>query len=198
VQDVTGEIIRLENIPIDPNEINNDLIGLHGHSRGAAIAILAARYQKAIRAVTAWSPVSHFERFTERQRIEWREKGYQEILNSRTGQIMRLNVTLLDNMEHNRESFNIPLAANALTLQEKGLLIIAGREDMTAKPEESEAIYNASKKEFSELHIIPQTGHTFGTEHPYKGSTPALDMVLIYTINFFQKYLIQHPIPAPE
>jgi dienelactone hydrolase len=198
LSDVIGEIVSLKNIPIEPNEIHPDAIGLHGHSRGASIAILEARRHRMIRAVAAWAPVSYFNRYTDRQKEEWRKLGYAEMQNARTGQIMRLNETLLEDIEKNAERLDILAAATAITSQEKALLLVAGSEDLTAKPEESQEIYDAASKQFAELHIIPQTGHTFGAEHPYKGSTPALDTATRSTLQFFRKYLIDHPIPFPE
>ena len=198
LSDVIGEIAILKNIPIESNEIHTDAIGLHGHSRGAATAILSAQRHRMVRAVAAWAPVSYFNRYTDRQKAEWRKLGYEEILNSRTGQMMRLNAALLDDIEKHKERLDILNAANLLTSQEKVLLLIAGSEDLTAKPEESQAIYDAASKQFSELHIIPQTGHTFGSAHPYTGTTPALESAVGITVNFFQKYLVTHPIPFPE
>jgi len=198
VSDVIAQIMKLENIPIDESEILNEVIALHGHSRGAATAILSAPHHRMIRAVAAWAPVSHFNRYTERQMDEWREKGYAEMLNARTGQTMRLNVTLLDDIENHKGLLDIPALAKMMTSQEKALLMIAGSEDLTAKPEESHAIYNETTKQFSELHILSNTGHTLGAEHPFAGTTPALESAIEITINFFQKYLVTHPIPFPE
>ncbi len=198
LSDVIGEITSLNNIPIEPSEINTDLIGLHGHSRGASIAILGAPRHRMVRAVAAWAPVDHLNRYSDRQKAEWRKLGYAKILNARTGQMMRLNVTLLDDIEHHKVNLDILSAAHAMSTQEKALLVIAGREDLTAKPEESQAIHNSALKQFAELHLIPNTGHTFGTVHPYQGSTSALENALGITINFFQEYLVKHPIPFPE
>ncbi len=198
ISDVIGEILTLENIPIERAEILNEVIGLHGHSRGASDAILAARHHRMVRAVAAWAPVSHFNRYTERQKEEWKEKGYQEILNARTGQTMRLNLSLLDDIENHRERLDILASAKIMTTQEKALLIIAGSEDLTARPDESKEVYNAASKQFSALHIIPNTGHTFGGEHPSKGTTPALETATQLTVDFFQNYLVNHLIPSPE
>jgi dienelactone hydrolase len=198
LSDVIGEIIRLENIPIDAGEIHNDVIGLHGHSRGASVAILEAEHHRMIRAVAAWSPPSYFNRYTDRQKDEWRTQGYVEIQNARTGQTMRLLLSLLDDIEQHKERLDILAAAKVLTSQEKGLLLVSGSEDMTVKPEESQAIYDASFKEFAELHIIPNIGHTFGAEHPKKEIPPPMETVLQMTIKFFKKYLVKHPIPFPE
>ncbi len=196
--DVIGEIIRLENIPIASDEIHSDAIALHGHSRGGSVAILGARQHRMIRAVAAWSPPCYFNRYTERQKEEWRGLGYVEVQNSRTGQTMRLNVTLLDDIEKNKERLDILTAAQMLTSQEKGLLLISGSEDLTVKAEESQKIFDSSVKQFAELQIISQTGHTFGAEHPWKEIPPAMGTALEMTIAFFEKYLVIHPVPFSE
>ncbi len=198
LSDVIGEISQLKNIPIETSEINNEAIGLLGHSRGASVAILETPRHRIIRAVAAWAPVSDLNRYTEPRKREWREQGFLEIQNSRTGQIMRLNASLLNDIEKNKERFDVPSVAHAMTSQEKALLLIAGSEDLTAKPEESQAIYDAAVKQFAEIHIIPRTGHTFGAEHPNKAIPPAMEKALEITLDLFQKYLIQHPIPFPE
>ncbi|MDP4229014.1 MAG: dienelactone hydrolase family protein [Bacteroidota bacterium] len=198
LSDVIDQLISLDNIPIAAEEVNSDAIGLHGHSRGASIAILAGVRQRLVRAVAAWAPVSHFDRYTARQRQEWRSQGYAEIQNARTGQSMRLNLSLLEDIEVNKDKFNIPASAKKLTSQEKGLLVVVGSEDLTAKPEESESIYGEASKRFAELDIIQNTGHTFGAEHPFKGSTSALEKAIDLTADFFLRYLVNHPIPFPE
>jgi dienelactone hydrolase len=196
--DVINEIIMLKNIPIEESEIHSDAIGILGHSRGGSLAILEAPRHRAVRAVTAWSAPSYFNRYTERQMTEWRKDGHAEIQNSRTGQTMRLNVSLLDDIEKNRGRLNIPISARALTSQEKGLLVIAGTEDLTVKPIESQEIYDAALKQFSELHIISNTGHTFGAEFSNPAIPAPMENALDFTLNFFSKYLVQHPIPFPE
>jgi dienelactone hydrolase len=198
LSDVIGEIVRAENIPIGASEIHSDAIGLHGHSRGASVAILEAHRHRMIRAVSAWAPPSYFNRYSDRQKEQWRSQGYMEIENARTGQTMRLNVSLLDDIEKNKDHLDVIRSAKALTSQEKGLLLVAGSEDMTVKPEESQAIYDGSVKGFSELHIIPHTGHTFGAEHPKKEVPEPMETALAQTVNFFQRYLVQHPVPLPE
>ena len=198
IDDAIGQIVNLNNIPIESEEVHIDSLGLLGHSRGAANAILCTQHHKMIRAVVAWAPLRTFDRFTERQKSDWKSKGYLEVLNSRTGQLMRMNSTILKDFENHGEQFDILKAANKLTLQEKGLLIITGSEDMTVKPAESHEIYEASTKQFASLRIIPQTGHTFGATHPFLGNTHALDEAVACTVEFFRKYLVDHTIPSKD
>ncbi len=189
VQDVIRVIASGEGLPIDECEINRNRIGLMGHSRGAATAILAASKSTSVKAVVALAPVASFERWTERQAEVWKREGYTEITNQRTGQIMRLNRGLLDDFEMHREELDILIAAESLAQQQKPLLVVAGSEDLTAPVAESQSIADAARGERSELAIIPRTGHTFGTEHPFAGMTPAFEKVIELTSGFFNRYL---------
>ena len=189
VADVLLSIASLNGIPIDKSEIDPDNIGLLGHSRGAAMAILAGGHSKSVRAVAALSPVSTFDRYSERQKEKWRTEGVFAVRNHRTLQIMRLDVGLLDDLETHRDRLDILKAAHSLPLLGKPLLLIVGSEDITTPRKESEAIVEAAKGNYTELHVIPNTGHTFGAEHPYKGMTAPLTQVIELSKSFFEKSL---------
>lgn len=176
-------------LPIDPSLIDTTRIGLLGHSRGASTAILAARYTSNVKAVCALAPVATFGRWTERQADVWRESGHTELTNSRTGQILRLNSTLLDDYEQHRDRLNILQAAAHIAHRQKPLLIVAASEDMTAQLKEAEAIAKAATGPATKLEVVPRTGHTFGTEHPFAGTTPAFEKVAELTSSFFERTL---------
>ncbi len=167
-------------------KINNG-IGLVGHSRGGGISLLTAAERKDIDAVSIWSSVSNFDRYTNRQKDEWRSRGFIEIMNTRTKKKMRLNVSLLNDIEkNNKNSLNIQNAVNKLN---KPLLIVHGEQDLAVKLDEAEEIYNWSDKSKTELFTIPSTGHTFDIKHPFEGSNEKFDSVLSKTLSFFRKYL---------
>jgi uncharacterized protein len=189
----TGDIIRalteLTSIPLPPAELDPNAIGLMGHSRGAAIAILAAAESRLVRAVAALSPVSDFNRYSERQKEKWRSAGSFEVLNHRTKQVMRLDVDLLEDLERNRERLDILKAALKIARLQKPFLLIAGEQDLTTKPEEAETIARAADGPLTELRLIPNTGHTFGAEHPFKRMAEPMRNVIELTETFFKRSL---------
>jgi dienelactone hydrolase len=174
-------------IDIDESEYDPDRIGIVGHSRGASLGILAGAHYHDVKAVSAWAPVSKFDRFTERQKAKWRDEGYLEVMNSRTGQRMKMNASFLDDLELHRERLDIVSAAHRMTAGGKKLQIIAASEDLTAPPKESQEIRQAAGGTNADLHIIERTGHTFGVEHPFKGMTPAFEQAMAMTIDFFKR-----------
>jgi pimeloyl-ACP methyl ester carboxylesterase len=166
----------------------NSKIGLVGHSRGGGDSLIVASKRKEINSVVLWASVANFNRYTERQAIEWRENGFFEVLNTRTNQMMRLNVSLLDDIEKNKDDLlNLKMAAKNLN---KPMLIIHGEQDLSVPVNEGEQIYNWSDKRLTEFYKVNAAGHTFNITHPFEGSNPKFDSVLEKTLNFFSKHLI--------
>jgi len=166
---------------------NNTKLGLIGHSRGGAISILSSFYTQKVDALVTWASVSNFERYTERQITDWKKKGYFEVLNSRTNQIMKLNISFLHDIERNKDtSLNIKNALRAIKIPH---LIIHGTEDLAVKIDEAEHLYKWSDKKNTELLKINGTGHTFDIKHPFENSSKAFDKVLVNTKLFFSKYM---------
>jgi uncharacterized protein len=169
-------------------DTENQKIGLLGHSRGGAISLLTAFNNEKINAAAVWASVSYFERYTERQKKEWREKGYLEVLNTRTNQKMRMNVSLLDDIEMNKNGrLNIEIAVRNFN---KTLFIAHGEQDVSVPVNEAEKIYEWSDKSMTELYKIAAANHTFGVQHPFAGSNPKFEKLLEKTNNFFKTNLI--------
>jgi pimeloyl-ACP methyl ester carboxylesterase len=157
-------------------------IALIGHSRGGAVCLLSSHINNTPSIYVVWASVAVLDRYTDRQKKEWKEKGFIEVLNSRTKQMMRLNVNLLDDIERNRNnSLNIENAVRNLS---KPLLIVHGYGDLTVPPNEADMIYNWSNKNETELFKIQNTGHTFGVVHPFESSTLAFAKLLDKTESF--------------
>ena len=165
----------------------NRSLGLLGHSRGGGISILTSKQVNDIKATAVWASVSNFDRYSNRQKEVWRKKGVFEVLNTRTKQVMRLNVSLLDDLEKNKNTtLNIE---NAVKNLNKPLFIAHGEQDLAVPLSEAEVLYSWSNKDMTEFYRIPSTGHTFDAKHPFEGSNPGLDSLLEKTGNFFKKNL---------
>ena len=164
---------------------NNNKIGFLGHSRGGAISLLSANELRSISAVATWASVSNLDRYAVRQKEEWRKKGYFAVMNMRTKQEMRINISLLNDLEENiLGKLNIKRAVANLNIP---LLFAHGREDLAVKFTEAESLFNVSDKLLSELYLIDNTGHTFGCVHPFEGTNQKHDELLNKTSKFFKK-----------
>ncbi len=168
-------------------EIKNPKIGLLGHSRGGAISLLTASKNDSVNAVATWSAVSKLDRYSEKQKEKWRERGVFEVLNTRTKQVMKLNVSLLEDVEQNaNDKLNIEKAVREL---KKPLLIVHGKQDLAVPFEEGKMLFDWSDKLLTEFYPIDSTGHTFDIQHPFKGSNEKFELLLNKTAQFFKTNL---------
>ncbi len=119
------------------------------HSRGGAISIITASKRNDINCVALWSSISKLDRYTQHQKEVWRKNGYLEILNTRTNQVMKLNISFLEDIEKNSNDYlNIQKSVKNF---KRPLLILHGNNDMTVQIKESELLYEWSDKSQTEF-----------------------------------------------
>lgn len=179
------DAIQRKAIPRAP--IDGDRIALMGHSRGGAIAILQAERDERVRALVTWSSVARLvERFTEDQIEDWETKGYTEIVNSRTGQVMRLDKVLYEDALAHRKELDVQAAAERITIP---WLVVHARDDESVEFRAGRMLSEASAS--AEL-MEAEGGHTFGGAHPFQGDVPeSLAEVWDRTTAFLQGQLYQ-------
>lgn len=159
--------------------------GLFGHSRGGGVAILHASVNSEVKALTTWAAISYVTRWTPSDVITWRERGFVDIVNARTGQVMKLGTRLLDDVEaHSGSTLDILDAAGRIHVP---WLILHGSEDETVPRAEGERLHELSSK-ISTLRII-ETNHGFGAKHPFDEVPESLAAAVRETRQFFQKHL---------
>jgi alpha-beta hydrolase superfamily lysophospholipase len=134
---------------------------LLGHSRGGGVAILGAEAVPNLHGVVAWSPIAHVDRWDEATKKLWRERGYVEVVNARTKQVMRTSTASLDDAEKNRERLDILRAAERLSAP---LLVVHGQRDDSVSCDEGREI--ASRAADASFMLIERAGHTFNSIHP--------------------------------
>ena len=148
------------------NEINSNTISLIAHSRGAGIILIKASEEPRIKNVITWAGVSDFkERFQigSSQFNDWKEKGITYIENSRTKQLMPHYFQFFQDFSANENRLTIKLAVKKLNIP---LLVVQGSDDTTVIEAEASLLHQWSPK--SELEIIKNGDHSFGTIHPWK------------------------------
>jgi len=161
----------------------NGKFGLFGHSRGGGIAILyTAPEGSNVSSLVTWSAISFPIRWSPEDVITWRKRGFAEITNSRTGQVMRLETDLLDDVElHGNTKLNIGNAAGKIRVP---WLIVHGTGDETVPSTEAEHLHSMSKGA-STLRLIEGANHGFDAKHPLNEVPPVLEKVVLETAKFF-------------
>ncbi|MEW6654767.1 MAG: alpha/beta fold hydrolase [Bacteroidota bacterium] len=165
-------------------EISGDSrIGICGHSRGGAISLIVSSKREDVLAVALWASIAKLDRYSTRQKEEWRKKGSFDVMNLRTKQVMSLSVALINDIEENsHDSLNIEKAVRNLN---KPLFIAHGDQDLAVSIDEAELIYEWSDKSKTELYKIYGCGHTFDVVHPFSGTTKKFEDLLKATDTFF-------------
>lgn len=161
-------------------------IGLLGHSRGGGIAILAAARDTRVGALVTWASISTVDRWPEPVVRQWRSAGYQEVVNSRTGQVLRLLPDILDDNVANAARLDIPAAAGRITVP---WLLLHGSVDESVPLEEGERLSALVRHPASRHEWITDAGHTFGARHPWAGMTPELERAFAASVAWFARYL---------
>ena len=176
---ILDETIAGDLLPRRPRQV-----GLLGHSRGGGQAVLGAAADDRVRALVTWAAVSHFDRWTDETKAQWREDGQVVVLNQRTGQQMPLKLSLLEDYEANRDRLDIQQAAGRLL---SPWLIIHGRDDLTVRPVEADVLARASTG--ARVALIDKAGHTFEVGHPFQGPSPQLEAAVAHTVEHFREHL---------
>ncbi len=157
--------------------------GMFGHSRGGGTAILYSAVEGAdVNALVTWAAISHVQRWQPDDAVDWRKRGFREIVNSRTGETLLLGTDLLDEVEqHGATKVNIEAAAGKVKAP---WLIVHGTADETVPHTEGERLHELSPKT-SRLRLLEGVNHAFGATHPLTEVPPLLEQVVAETVRFF-------------
>lgn len=181
--------LKNEQISTDKAVLKTDAIGILGHSRGGQTAVAAAAEYPEIACVVTWSAVADYNaRWSDQMKEDWDNKGYTEIMNGRTGQIMRINKEVYeDAVEHAGHV----IALNRVKNLHLPVLFIHSRDDESVSHTEAEKLYRNCPSKEKELKLVDNTGHTFGGAHPFEDEEfpPKLAVVLDDTTHWFEVYL---------
>jgi dienelactone hydrolase len=160
------EAIKAKEIDSEKFTLDTDRIGIIGHSRGGHTAVAAAAEYSEIHCLITWSAVADYNaRWSDDMIKDWKEKGFTEILNSRTGQTMRIDKVVYDDAIENADRV---IALNRISELHIPSLFIAAKDDESVPGSESEKLYRKSPASDKEIRFIPDTGHTFGVSHPFE------------------------------
>ena len=180
----TRELDDLENL-IDYARRSSwidEKFGMFGHSRGGGTAILHCADKSDITALVTWAAIAHVNRWTEADARDWRQRGFREVVNSRTGETLLLGTDLLDEVEtHLATKVNILAAAAKIKAP---WLIVHGTADETVPYEEAGQLHQRAVT-VSRLRLVEGANHAFGATHPLKEPAPLLEQAVNETVQFF-------------
>jgi dienelactone hydrolase len=161
-------------------------LGIVGHSRGGGMALLLTRETPSARAVVTWNGIGQARRHSDAEIEAWRRVGRIEVLHQRLRIRMPLDFEVAEDcLQHEHGRLDIPGAAASLG---RPWLQLHAETDGTIPFAEAETLAAVGGSEH-EFVAIPGSDHTWGTKHPWEGSTPAADQVFDLTIDFLSRHL---------
>lgn len=177
----TGETIA-------PGRVDRDRLGLFGHSRGGANALLASArspWRERVKALVTWAAIADVDRFTPEQKEDWRRQGELPVVNARTGQRLALGPGMLADIEGRRAGLDLLAAAAE---RRAPWLLVHGTDDESVPMAEAHRLAERAAGD-TELVLVPGASHTFGSRHPFAGPTPHLVQALNATQRWFRRRL---------
>lgn len=185
VTDINFLVKSLQSQSILPESISNyvdtSTIFLIGQSLGGAIATIFTAQTQIPSKVILLGSVGTLNRYSKRQIEDWKRTGFFEFNNLRNGQTLRINFSYIEDIEQN--GYDLYKFLKKIHCP---ILIIHGSEDYTVPLKEIESFYKKGQNPSAILEIIPNTGHTFGIDHPFIEPTPAFLNVLQKIIKFLK------------
>lgn len=163
-------------------------LGIAGHSRGGAMALVHAAESHAAglpyRAVATWAAMDGILRFSPERLAQWRAQGHIDVLHHTLRRRVRLQRSVLDDAEAHRTRLDVPGSAARLGAP---LLVVHGRRDRAVESSCAErlAAAAATSPHGATLHWIDEAGHAFGAREPLQEIPPRLETLLTTTVRFF-------------
>jgi len=156
---------------------------LVGHSRGGGVALLAAEKVEHLTGIATWNSISRVDRWDEATKRQWRGDGYQDVINSRTRQVMRMSTRMLDDYEAHRQRLDI---LGAVVKIEVPMLVVSGARDESVPAGESREIVAYARD--ASLVVIDNASHTFNAIHPLVDIPGELSIAAAVTSRFVNVY----------
>ena len=179
----TGEV-STERVRLDTNSV-----GLLGHSRGGHTAVAAAAEYESVRCLVTWSAVANYnERWSDDMIADWEQKGVTEIKNGRTGQMMPVKDVVYNGARAKADRLMAVNRAKELAIP---ALFVHSKGDQGVSYKNAEKLYRACTSKQKDLKLLPNSGHTFGTGHPFEEDEFPEDFqqVMAKTTEWFQTHL---------
>lgn len=151
----------------DWKALDLEKVFLMGHSRGGAVSLLKASEDPRIAGVVTWAAISNFEDLWNWvEHWVWKLRGVFYEWDQWHLQHLPVDYQLADDFYQNQARFHVRSAVEKL---KKPLLVIHASNDQIVPPTMAREITHWHDN--CEAMVLPEGGHLFGMEHPYRGTT---------------------------
>lgn len=161
-------------------EIDADRVMLVGHSRGGGDCVLyAAEHPSQVQGIVSWNGIADCNLFSEEFRGQVLQDGVGYAANARTKQQMPIAASFFEDLALNQERYHIVARAASLKVP---ALFLQGDTDTPRLVAGFNRLQDAAPQH--RYVLLPDVDHTFGTKHPWAGTTLALEKAIVLTRGF--------------
>lgn len=158
-------------------------IVLLGHSRGGGIAVAHASTDPDLAGLVTWSAIATFDRWTEHQKREWREKGYLPLSAGSGGRGLRMGPGILEEVSTVLRDIDPVLRASYIKVP---WLILHGRADVTVPVREAEILHAAADERFARLLVLEAVGHLYNARTPDEDHYMTINHIITLTADWLR------------
>ncbi len=162
-----------------------DRIGLFGHSRGGAVAVLGADALGGVQALVTWAAIASLQRYADVFAADIEAEGIAWVVNTRTGQRLPLRRDMLDDLRANPERLDVMAAAGRIR---SPWLILHGAADQSVPLDDARTLARSAGPT-ARLEVIEGAGHTLDAVHPFSGPNRLLRRAIDLTVGHFRAHL---------
>lgn len=181
---VVGRVASGSELPRPPKAI-----GLLGHGRGGAHALLHATGDERVRALVTWNAPSRLDRWNRATRELWRRDGCIFVPGPgpgvAAGRQLPLGVSLLEDTEARRDELDPLAAAGRLRVP---WLLVQGADDLVVDRSEARVLQAAAER--ATLVEVAGGDHHLGGREPFAGAGPPLETALRATRRHLRRHLV--------
>jgi pimeloyl-ACP methyl ester carboxylesterase len=161
-------------------------LGIAGHSRGGAIAILHAAGDPRVRCLASLAAPSRIGVWPDRYFEAWRRGEPVMVRDFRTRSELRLGPEIYEDLERHRSRYDVGAALESI---ECPLLIVQGDRDRSVPVEEAREIASRVPAVLCELHVIEGAGHGFQAGDEIRRIPPQLAHMVELVTAWMRRWL---------
>ena len=164
----------------------NPRLGIAGHSRGGAIAILHAATDPRVRCLASLAAPSRIGVWPDRYFEAWRRGEPVAVRDFKTRSDLELGPEIYVDLERNRSRYDVVAALERIACP---LLIVQGDRDRSVPMEEAREIASHVPSILCELHVIEGAGHGFQAGDEIRRIPPQLAHMVELVTAWMRRWL---------
>lgn len=161
-------------------------LGIAGHSRGGAIAILHAAGDPRVRCLASLAAPSRIGVWPDRYFEAWRRGDPVTVRDFRTRSELRLGPEIYEDLERHRSRYDVIAALESIDCP---LLVVQGDQDRSVRLEEAREIASRVPSVLCELHVIEGAGHGFQAGDEIRRIPPQLAHMVELVTAWMRRWL---------